>query len=125
MVEEQRPTLFQRLTRRTTPKPQDRTIYNPGIQEKDTSYLITAPIIYHVTYQSVIARTCITQLKNEIFRRGYVWEEKFTAKCADCGREHKQPTLECVDCGSSNLIKPDRNQLKYIQKLLDGYVNKG
>ena len=125
MVEEKRPTLFQRLTRRTTPKPQDRTIYNPGIQEKDTSYLITAPIIYHVTYQSVIARTCITQLKNEIFRRGYTWEEKFTAKCGDCGKEHKRAVTECVDCGSQNLIKPDRNQLKYIQKLLDGYVNKG
>ena len=39
MVEEKRPSLFQRLTRRTTPKPEDRTIYNPGIQEKDTSYL--------------------------------------------------------------------------------------
>ena len=125
MVEEKRPTLFQRLTRRTTPKPQDRTIYNPGIQEKDTSYLITAPIIYHVTYQSVIARTCITQLKNEIFRRGYTWEEKFTAKCGDCGKEHKRAVTECVECGSTNLIKPDREQLKYIQKLLDGYVNKG
>jgi len=125
MVEEKRPSLFQRLTRRTTPKPQDRTIYNPGIQEKDTSYLITAPIIYHVTYQSVIARTCITQLKNEIFRRGYVWEEKFTARCGECGKEHKQAVTECVDCASTNLIKPDRNQLKYIKKLLDGYVNKG
>tara|TARA_Y100000401_G_scaffold117240_1_gene125278 strand:- start:830 stop:2467 length:1638 start_codon:yes stop_codon:yes gene_type:complete len=125
MVEENRPSLFQRLTRRTTPKPQDRTIYNPGIQEKDTSYLITAPIIYHVTYQSVIARTCITQLKNEIFRRGYIWEEKFTARCGDCGREHKQAVTECVDCGSTNLIKPDREQLKYIHKLLDGHVNKG
>ena len=125
MVEEKRPSLFQRLTRRTTPKPQDRTIYNPGIQEKDTSYLITAPIIYHVTYQSVIARTCITQLKNEIFRRGYVWEEKFTARCGDCGKEHKQAVTECVECGSTNLVKPDRNQLKYIKKLLDGYVNKG
>ncbi len=125
MVEENKPSLFRRLTRRTTPKPQDRTIYNPGIQEKDTSYLITAPIIYHVTYQSVIARTCITQLKNEIFRRGYIWEEKFTARCGDCGREHKQAVTECVECGSTNLIKPDRSQLKYIEKLLDGYVNKG
>ena len=30
-----------------------------------------------------------------------------------------------MECTSQNLIKPDRNQLKYIQKLLDGYVNKG
>lgn len=125
MVEERRPSLFQRLTRRTTPKPEDRTIYNPGIQEKDTSYLVTAPIIYHISYQSVITRTCITQLKNEIFRRGYTWEEKFTARCGNCGREHKEPVKECVECGSLNLVKPDREQLKYIHKLLDGYVNKG
>nr|MDB4346092.1 phage portal protein [bacterium] len=122
---EKKPTLFQRLTRRTTPKPQDRNIFNPGIQEKAPSNIITAPIIYHVTYQSVIVRTCITQLKNEIFRRGYTWEEKFVVKCADCGRAHKTPTTACIDCGSTNLVKPNRDQLKYIHKLLDGYVNKG
>ena len=72
MVEEKRVTLFQRvnpfnrLTRRTTPKPEDRTIYNPGIQEKDTAYLITGPIVYHIAYQSVI----IQNVYNPIEERG-------------------------------------------------------
>ena len=124
MVEEKRRFSITNLFRRTTPKPADRTIFNPGIQEKDTSYLLTSPIIYHIAQQSVIVRTCVTQLKNEIFRRGYMWEEKFVAKCEDCGKEHVSPTEECVECESQNLSKPDAKQLKYAHKFLEGYVNK-
>ena len=110
--------------RRTTPKPLDRQVFNPGIQEKDTSYLITSPIVYHIAHQSVIVRTCTTQLKNEIFRRGYYWDEKFASKCRECDYEHKSPSEECEECGSMNLAKPDRKQLVYAEKFLDGYVNK-
>tara|TARA_R110002020_G_scaffold47838_3_gene136658 strand:+ start:7454 stop:9097 length:1644 start_codon:yes stop_codon:yes gene_type:complete len=124
MVEEKRRFRLTNLFRRTTPKPSDRTIYNPGIQEKDTSYLLTSPVIYHIAQQSVIVRTCITQLKQEIFRRGYIWEEKFVVKCKDCGNEHKSPTETCGECGSTNLVKPDRTQLKYAKHFLDGFVNK-
>jgi DNA-directed RNA polymerase subunit RPC12/RpoP len=124
MVEEKRRFSITNLFRRTTPKPGDRTVYNPGIQEKDLSYMITSPVIYHVANQSIVLRTCITQLKNEIFRRGYHWEEKFTRKCRSCGKEHQRPTDECVECGSTDLMKPDPKQLKYIEKFLDGSVNK-
>ena len=124
MVEEKRGFSITNLFRRTTPKPGDRTVFNPGIQEKDLSYMITSPVIYHVANQSIVLRTCITQLKNEIFRRGYHWEEKFTRKCRSCGKEHQRPTEECVECGSTDLLKPDPKQLKYIEKFLDGSVNK-
>jgi ribosomal protein S27E len=123
MVEERRRFSLTNLFRRGTPTPEDRKIFNPGIQEKDTSYMITSPILYHVAQSSVIVRTCTTQLKNEIFRRGYTWEEKFVVKCADCGNEHKSATVECIDCSSVNLIKPDKGQLKYAHKFLDKYVN--
>ena len=43
MVEEKRRFSIFNLFRQSTPKPQDRTIYNPGIQEKDTSYFLTSP----------------------------------------------------------------------------------
>ena len=112
------------LFRRTTPKPADRKIFNPGIQEQKNNFLITAPIIYHVAHQSVIVRTCTTQLKNEIFRRGYIWEEKFTKKCKACGKEHKEAVQECADCGSTDLEKPDKKQLEYAKKFLNRYVNK-
>ena len=124
MAEGKRRFSVANLFRRTTPKPADRTIYNPGIQEKDTSYLLTSPIIYHIAQQSVIVRTCVTQLKNEVFRRGYLWEEKFVKKCEDCGKEHSSPIEACVDCESTNLSKPNPDQLKYAHEFLEGYVNK-
>ncbi len=124
MVEEKRTFRIGNLFRRQTPKPKDKEVFNPGIQEKNNAYMITSPILYHVAQQSVIVRTCTTQLKNEIFRRGYKWEEKFVQKCKDCGAEHQSPVEECKDCGSTNLIKPDKNQLKYASKYLEGYVNK-
>jgi DNA-directed RNA polymerase subunit RPC12/RpoP len=124
MVEEKRRFSLGNLFRRQTPKPKDKEVFNPGIQEKNNAYMITSPILYHVAQQSVIVRTCTTQLKNEIFRRGYIWEEKFVSKCKSCGAEHKAPVERCKDCGQMNLVKPDANQLKYANKFLDKYVNK-
>ena len=123
MVEEKRRFSIGNLFRRTTPKPSDRKVFNPGIQEKNQSYMITAPIVYHIAHSSVIVRTCTTQLKNEIFRRGYKWEEKFVAKCLDCGNEHDDVVTECSDCQSQNLVKPDKKQLEFAKKFLDKYVN--
>ena len=123
MAEEKRRFTFTNLFRNTTPKPADRTVYNLGIQERDNSYLLTSPIIYHIVQQSTIVRTCITQLKQEIFRRGYTWEEKFVLKCQDCGKEHASPVKQCSDCNSTNLKKPDPKQLEYAKDFLDGYVN--
>ena len=88
MVEEKRRFSLTSLFRQTTPKPADRTVFNPGIQERDNSYLLTSPIIYHIVSQSTIVRTCITQLKQEIFRRGYHWDSKFALKCRSCGPKH-------------------------------------
>ena len=86
--------------------------------------MITGPIIYNLINQSVIARTCITQLKQEVFRRGYIWEKAYEARCNDCGKEHQRPVLECLRCGSTNLKKPDVKQLEYAEEFIEGYVNK-
>ena len=85
---------------------------------------MTAPIIYSMVQQSVIVRTCITQLKQEIFRRGYVWEKSYEALCKSCGKKHQKPVTECSRCGSEELRVPDPKQLEYIEKFLDRYVNK-
>ena len=124
MATEKRKFSFSNLFKNTTPKPEDRQIYNMGIQEKNTSYVINPTVIYNIASQSTILRTCTTQLKSEIFRRGYVWEEAYTVKCKDCGKVHKSATLECKDCGSRNLKKPDPKQLSYATKFLERYVNK-
>ena len=124
MVEEQRTFSIRNLFRRTTPKPADRQVYNMGIQERNSSYLLTSPIIYHLATNSTVVRTCTTQLKQEVFRRGYTWEESFLRRCTECGKEHKSPVSKCSNCGSKNLEKADENQLKYAKSLLGGYVNK-
>ncbi len=124
MVEEKRRFSITNLFRRSTPKPADRKVFNIGIQERQQASLMTAPIIYHIIQNSVIARTCITQLKQEVFRRGYVWEKAYEARCLDCKKEHKRPVNECSRCGSTNLKKPDAKQLQYAEDFIEGYVNK-
>jgi uncharacterized OB-fold protein len=124
MVEEKRRFSITNLFRRSTPKPADRQIYNIGIQERRNQQMMTAPIIYSMVQQSVIVRTCITQLKQEIFRRGYVWEKSYEALCKNCGKKHQKPVTECSRCGSEDLRLPDPKQLEYIEKFLDRYVNK-
>ena len=124
MVEERRRFSITNLFRRSTPKPADRQIFNIGIQERRNQQMMTAPIIYSMVQQSVIVRTCITQLKQEIFRRGYVWEKSYEALCKNCGKKHKKPVTECSRCGSTELRVPDPKQLEYIEKFLDRYVNK-
>ena len=124
MVEQKRRFSITNLFRRSTPKPADRQIFNIGIQERRNQQMMTAPIIYSMVQQSVIVRTCITQLKQEIFRRGYVWEKAYEALCQNCGKKHKKPVTECSRCGSEDLRVPDPKQLEYIEKFLDRYVNK-
>ena len=123
MVEERR-GIFRNFFRRKTPTPSDRKVYNFGIQERDTTIWMSTPIIYHIASSSVILRTCITQLKNEVFRRGVLLERKFAVKCEDCGHEHEKPAVKCSECESTNLRKPDFKQKKYAESLLfDRYVN--
>ena len=124
MVEEKRRFSITNLFRRQTPKPADRKVYNMGIQERETNHMMTGPIIYNIVNQSVIARTCITQLKQEVFRRGYVWEKAYEARCNNCGKEHKRPVQECSRCKSTDLKIPDVKQLEYAEKFIEGYVNK-
>ena len=124
MVEEKRRFSITNLFRRSTPKPADRQIFNIGIQERRNQQMMTAPIIYSMVQQSVIVRTCITQLKQEIFRRGYVWEKAYEALCKSCGKKHQKPVKECSRCGSQDLRLPDPKQLEYIEKFLERYVNK-
>lgn len=124
MAEPPRRFSITNLFRRQTPKPADRQVFNMGIQERSYNHMVTSPIIYSLHQQSVIVRTCTTQLKQETFRRGYFWEKSFEALCLDCNKEHKKPVEECARCNSTNLRKPDPKQLIYAEKFLEGYINK-
>ena len=123
MADGKRKFSFTNLFRRSTPKPADRQIFNMGIQERQNNYMMTAPIIYSMVQQSVIVRTCITQLKQEVYRRGYVWEKAYESLCLDCNKKHQRPVKACPRCDSTNLKVPDVKQLEYAEKFLEGYVN--
>jgi len=124
MTDEKR-GIFRNFFRRRTPTPDDRKVFNFGIQERDTTLWMSSPIVYHIASQSVILRTCITQLKNEVFRRGILLERKFASKCLDCGHEHDKPVKQCSECESVKLRKPDAKQKEYAKCLLfDKYVNR-
>ena len=122
MVEKRRFSI-RNFFRRRTPSPADSKVYNMGVQEREQNYLMTTPLLYNLAANSVIVRTCITQLKNEVFRRGYEWRKNFSHKCKDCGHEHEKPVENCSECQSVNLVKPDKKQLAYAKQMFDGYVN--
>jgi hypothetical protein len=123
-VAEKRRFSLTNFFRRKTPVPSDRHVYQMGIQEHHHPLMMTGPIVYHIANSSVVMRTCITQLKNEVFRRGYEWSPKFAVKCEECEKEHENTVEECVECNSTNLRKPDKRQKEYADKFMGcEYVN--
>jgi len=110
--------LSDRFRRRTTPEPQ-MPLWTTGIQEPVIAQGITIPALYSVASENVILRTVITTLQQEIFRRGYYWEKAFHMKCNVCDKEHQHDVEQCVDCDSTDLSKPDPNNLVYPKWLID------
>tara|TARA_R110002020_G_scaffold92635_1_gene224094 strand:- start:896 stop:2515 length:1620 start_codon:yes stop_codon:yes gene_type:complete len=122
-MSEKRRFSIRNLLRRKTPKPGDRKVFQMGIQEKESGLFLSTALLYDIARQSVITRTCTTQLKNEVFRRGYEWRKSFSQKCKKCGKEHENPVQQCSDCDSLTLSKPSRKQLSYAENFLGGMVN--
>tara|TARA_R110000737_G_scaffold353304_1_gene403986 strand:- start:2440 stop:4101 length:1662 start_codon:yes stop_codon:yes gene_type:complete len=112
------------LVRRKTPQPLNKDVYNLGIQEKRNVQHIIGPVLYDVAHQSTIVRTCLTQLKTEIFRRGYEWEKAFYKICEKCKTKHEKETEACRNCGDTNLRLPSEDQKQYAENFFEGYVNK-
>tara|TARA_R110002020_G_scaffold64632_3_gene171464 strand:+ start:3766 stop:5388 length:1623 start_codon:yes stop_codon:yes gene_type:complete len=113
-----------KFIRRRTPTPLDKEVFNLGIQERRHPQHMMGPVLYQVANQSAIVRTCITQLKTEIFRRGYVWEKAFYKKCAECNSTFDKDVEQCANCESTNLVKASMKQKDYAEKFFEGYVNK-
>ena len=56
-------------------------LWTSGIQEPVMAQGITIPALYAVSNESLILRTVLAKLRQEMFRRGYYWEKKFARKC--------------------------------------------
>lgn len=79
--------------------------------------------LFDIPVYSDVLRTIHMQLKKEIFRQGYVIEEKFAIKCDQCNKEFKHPVEECDDCKAkglpaNKLRDPEVDQKKRLTKLV-------
>jgi len=79
--------------------------------------------LFDIPVYSDVLRTIHMQLKKEIFRHGYLIEEKFAMKCEQCNKEFKHPVDECDDCKkkglpSTNIRDPDVKQKEKLTVFL-------
>jgi len=97
---------------KTTPEP-IMPLWKSGIQEPVLVQGVSIPALYATVQESIILRTTINTLCQEIFRRGHFWEKKFQMKCTHCGEEYKHETQQCKICDNSDFRKPDADQIIY------------
>jgi len=92
-------------------------LWTSGIQEPVMAQGITIPALYAVSNESLILRTVLAKLRQEMFRRGYYWEKKFARKCTVCEEEYQSEVDVCAECGGE-VRKPDFDELTYSKWLL-------
>ena len=111
-------TLTSPFRRRTTPEP-IMPLWKSGIQEPVLVQGVSIPALYATVQESIILRTTINTLCQEIFRRGYYWEKKFHKKCNNCGEEYQHDTVDnCRICGNEDFDSPDADQIIYPRWLM-------
>lgn len=76
---------------------------------------------YRLEQEVSIFSDVVLKLKQEMFRRGFIWEPTFTLKCLDCNAEYDDPVDEC-ECGSTNLIEPDKSQIQYFDNADSSFI---
>lgn len=69
---------------------------------------------YSIRWNSVVLRTILLKLKQEIFRetlkKGFKFIPKFKVKCKQCPAIFEETVESCSYCGSTNLAKPSELQ---------------
>jgi len=118
MVEEKGPVgrFIERLSstfrRKTTPEP-IMPLWKAGIQEPVLVQGVSIPALYATVQESIILRTTINTLCQEIFRRGHYWKKKFHFKCQKCEEEYQHEVKECQICESTEFDTPEADQIMY------------
>jgi len=112
-------SLSKPFRRRTTPEP-IMPLWKSGIQEPVLVQGVSIPALYATVQESVVLRTTINTLCQEVFRRGHYWQKKFHKKCTNCKEEYQHDTVkECRLCGMTEFESPDVDQVLYPRWLLD------
>ena len=110
-------SLSKPFTRRETPAP-TMPLWKSGIQEPVLVQGITIPALFAVCQESIILRTTINTLVQEIFRRGLYWEKKFQKKCRECDEEYQHAVDTCQLC-NGELRDVDNDEIVYPKWLFD------
>ena len=110
--------LTQPFRRKTTPEP-IMPLWKAGIQEPVLVQGVSIPALYATVQESIILRTTINTLCQEIFRRGYYWKRKYHKKCIDCGEEFQHDIDKCRVCDSDELKTPNPDQIIYPRWLVE------
>ena len=76
---------------------------------------------FYLEQEVSIFSDVVLKLKQEMFRRGFFWEPKFALKCLDCDAEYDKEVEEC-DCGSKNLVEPDKNQISFFDNADSSFI---
>ncbi|MCK5216585.1 MAG: hypothetical protein KAJ93_02290 [Methanosarcinales archaeon] len=76
---------------------------------------------YYLEQEVSIFSDIVLTLKQEMFRRGFTWEPLFTYKCQDCETIYQDEITEC-ECGSTNLIEPDKSQMSMFENGEHTYI---
>ncbi len=103
---------------RSTPEP-IMPLWKSGIQEPVLVQGVSIPALYATVQESIILRTTINTLCQEIFRRGYYIQKKFHKKCKNCDEEYQHDTVEtCSICGMDEFDSPNADEVLYLRYLL-------
>lgn len=98
--------------RKTTPEPV-MPLWKAGIQEPVLVQGVSIPALYATVQESIILRTTINTLCQEIFRRGHYWKKKFHFRCQKCEEEYQHEVRACQVCDNTEFDTPDPDQIIY------------
>lgn len=76
---------------------------------------------YYLEQEVSIFSDIVLTLKQEMFRRGFTWKPLFTYKCQDCDTIYQDEIEQC-ECGSTNLIEPDKSQMSLFERGEHTYI---
>ncbi len=93
--------------------------FSPYDQVSANNQRLSLNIAYRLEQEVSIFSDIALTLRQELFRNGVEWEQKFACKCALCGAEHEEFVEVCETCGSPNVYKPNP-----AQKLKWGHADK-
>jgi hypothetical protein len=87
----------------------------PWEQAQSANQRLSLDLAYWFEHNvSIDSDICLT-LRQELFRNGIEWEQRFACRCATCGGEHDELVAVCETCGSPNIIQPITAQKLYFK----------